>query len=126
MENAIQAGSAVSVTTATPKTIAQITLTAGDWDVSGLVNGLTATSTSVTGYGASLSLVTNTLDTNAGKFSQTLSGAFVPGNSATLGVAIPPVRFSVSGSTTVFLIADMTFTVSTMTAYGIIRARRVR
>jgi len=126
MENAIQAGSAVSVTTATPKTIAQITLTAGDWDVSGLVNGLTATSTSVTGYGASLSLVTNTLDTNAGKFSQTLSGAFVPGNSATLGIAIPPVRFSVSGSTTVFLIADMTFTASTMTAYGIIRARRVR
>jgi len=126
IENVLAAVSATSVTTVTPKTICQITLTAGDWDVSGMVNGLTATTTSVTGYGGSLSTTTNALDTSPGKFSQVLSGAFVPGNSATLGIPFPAMRFSVNTNTTVFLVAYMTFTASTMTAYGIIRARRVR
>lgn len=127
IEDAVTAGSAVSVTTATPKTIAQITLTAGDWDVSGMVNGLTTNaSTSITGYGGSLSTTTNALDTGPGKFSQVLSGAFVPGNSATLGISFPAMRYSVTGSTPVYLIAYMTFTVSTMSSYGIIRARRAR
>lgn len=126
MENVLAAGSAVPVTTATAKTVAQITLTVGDWDVSGMVNALTATTTSVTGYAGSLSTTTNALDTNPGKFSQVLSGAFVPGNSSTLGIPLPAMRFSVTTNTTVFLVAYMNFTASTMTAYGIIRARRVR
>jgi hypothetical protein len=43
-----------------------------------------------------------------------------------LSTAVGPVRVSLSATTTIFLVASDTFTVSTMSAYGTIRARRVR
>jgi hypothetical protein len=115
-------GIAVSLTTATPANVTSISLTAGDWDVEGIVNysmtGATATrfqsgshSTSAT-FGAdnthaSIPLTTTTL-------------------TDVLGQNIPVQRFSLSGTTTVYLVAQSTFSVGTVAAYGLIRARRVR
>jgi hypothetical protein len=42
-----------------------------------------------------------------------------------VSIPIPPVRFSLSGTTTVYLVAESFFTL-TCTAYGTIQARRVR
>jgi hypothetical protein len=43
-----------------------------------------------------------------------------------LNLDIGPVRLSIAATTTVFLVAQCTFTVSTLSAYGTIRARRMR
>jgi hypothetical protein len=50
--------------------------------------------------------------------------AFVPG--ATMNVTLGPYRVSLSGTTTIFAVADCIFTVSSWNAWGQFRARRVR
>lgn len=125
MESVIAIGSAVALTSATAKTVTSITLTAGDWDVSGIVYHAPAATTSYTRYIGSLSGTTDALNTTAGRFVDFSQAAFVSGGN-TFNAVIPPYRFNVTGSTTVYLVAFGTFSVSTSAAFGIIRARRVR
>lgn len=127
IESVIASGSATSLVTGTPKTITNISLTAGDWDVGGNISFITATSTSVTGTIASLSGTTNVLDSTAGKQVGGFWGAIVPGASTpAFNTPVGPYRLSLSGTTSVFLVAEAFFTASTLTGYGIIRARRIR
>ncbi len=128
IENIRTSGSASSLTSATPLTIAQISLTAGDWDVDCVVYfAMGGTAITTTDTRASLSLVTNTIDLTPGRFMNNLVGA-AGATGATDAVNLPNYRFSLSGTTTIFLIAQSTFTgtAPTMGGYGIIRARRVR
>jgi hypothetical protein len=124
-ESVVPFGSAVALTTATAKTVTSISLTAGDWDVDCNVAFLPATSTSITALYAGISLANNLLDTTLGRFAGFTMAAVVTGT-INSGIPVPPLRFSLSGTTTVFMVAQSSFTVSTMSAYGIIRARRVR
>ena len=126
VESIIVSGSAVSLTTATAKTVTSISLTAGDWDVDCIVYYSLGGTTNYTDYRASLSLSTNTLDATPGRLTDTSVPANAPGALGALSQAVPAYRFSLSGTTSIFLIAQSSFTVSTMSAYGIIRARRVR
>jgi hypothetical protein len=126
IESVIASGSAVSLTTATAKTVTSISLTAGDWDVDCVVYYSLGGTTNYTDYRASLSLTTNTLDVTPGRLADTSVPANAPGALGALSQSVPPYRFSLSGTTSIFLIAQSSFTVSTMSAYGIIRARRVR
>jgi hypothetical protein len=125
VESVVAAGSAVALVTGTAKTITSIALTAGDWDVSAVGYILPAATTSLTSFSISISGTTNTLDTTTGKFSSSAMNATVSGGVAFSG-DIPSYRFSLSGATTVFLVAVAGFTVSTASACGIVRARRVR
>lgn len=125
VEGTLASGSATSLTTATAKTITSISLTAGDWDVTGIVFFAPAATTSVTELSASISQTNNTLDVTLGRFIDHGSAATVysgQGNSA----AVPSARISLSGTTTVYLVGYAAFSVSTMTAYGVIHARRMR
>jgi hypothetical protein len=126
IESVIASGSAVSLVNATAKTITSVSLPAGDWDVDVTLYFLFPASTSVTQMIASISGTTNVLDTTAGKFSGISMAAFVPGAASSISSNIVPYRLSLSGTTSVFLIAQAAFSVSTLTAYGIIRARRAR
>lgn len=126
IESIILSGSAVSITTATAKTVTSISLTAGDWDVSGLVGFLPANTTSVTQIVGSLSTTTNTLNSAPGNLVTLVSAAAVYNGTTQTNCPMPPIRFSLSATTSVFLVAQSTFTVSTNAAFGIIRARRVR
>jgi hypothetical protein len=54
----------------------------------------------------------------------TSQAASVP--ASTVVQVVPPVRISVSANTVVYQVAQGTFSISTMTAFGTIRARRVR
>lgn len=125
IESSVPVGSVVALTSTTAKTVTSITLSAGDWDVSGDVYISPAATTSMTQTAGSISTTTNTIDFSPGRFSQKVFSAVI---TAGFGISepIPPTRFSVTGSTTVFLVAQATFTISTNGAYGIIRARRVR
>lgn len=120
IESIVLTGSAVSITNNTAANVTSISLTAGDWDVTGVVwinpagtISLTASwtsSTSATLPTAPDGGLNQSRYSASGLISQHISG---------------PVRFSLSGTTTVYLSTFVTFS-STCTAYGKISARRIR
>lgn len=118
--------SATALVTATPKTITSVALTAGDWDVSGSVTFIPVNTTTVSDLIVSISLVDNTdgAPDSVGGY----ANVGVPYTSTGLDntVSIIPTRISVAATTTVYLVANASFAVSTATAYGTIRARRMR
>lgn len=125
IEATLGVGSATALTASTDKTIISISLTAGDWDVRGMVYHIPAATTSITSYRTSISLVNNTTDTTPGREARYIGPAVVPGGGY-ISMTAGPTRISLASPTTVYLVTNATFTVSTMTAYGYIGARRVR
>ena len=118
-------GVSTAIANSTPISLTSISLTAGDWDVGGLVIFFPAGTTSVTVYQASVNTVNNTANGTAGAFSQLSLAAQVPGGGQ-IAFPAPLLRLSLSGTTTVYMVGQSLFTVSTMNAQGFIRARRVR
>jgi hypothetical protein len=127
----IASGAAVSETTATPVNVTSLSLEAGDWELSGVVDR-TLTGTTATIYGAGISLTTATmpsqaggsgLGTDAGISQSAAFGATVTGGYST---AIPPVSLSVTATTTIYLVAADTFSAGTVAVYGTLRAKRIR
>lgn len=125
VSSTVLVGSAVSLTNNTAANVTSISLTAGDWDVWGNVgfnpNGATTMSVLV----AAINTTSATLPTSpaTGGYNQ-LSVSFNTGGSNTLPAGM--TRISISGTTTVYLIAYSSFGVSTNAAYGFIGARCVR
>lgn len=136
----IPTASAVSLTTATAADITSIALTPGDWDIECQVEFKPGATTSVTQSNASISLTSAILSTQPGgtvgratlgpePIMTINQAASVP--AANYAIAPTTVRCTISAAppgvtTTVYLVAQATFTVSTMAAFGTIRARRVR
>lgn len=113
----------VSLTTNTPVNIASISLTAGDYDVWGSVGFLpagTTTTQNLQGW-ISTASATNPIPPNFGAY-------FYQPLSYPAGVApFMPVgtrQINVSSTTTVYLEVQAGFSVSTMTGYGFLAARR--
>lgn len=123
----VASGSAVSLTTATNANVTSISLTAGDWDVFGAISYNHASTTNVTTHLSSISNTSATLDNTQGNYFVGRYGAsgLVP-QAEMGGFTIGPVRKSLSGTTTIYLVARADFTVSTCSAYGRLWARRVR
>lgn len=121
----VASASAVTLTTSTPLTVTSISLTAGDWDVSGAVYFTPGATTSFTQFLASISATNNTLDLTAGNYNIFGFTATVNGGQDFSQVT-PPVRVSLAGTTTYYIVAQSAFSASTMKAFGNIRARRVR
>ena len=119
-------GSATALTTSTAKTITSISLTAGCWDVAatgGFTGGATTTLTFAL---ASISATNNTMDATEGRQVGTFpmgSTIFAQNN---LQQALAPVRINLSATTTYYLVGVAVFGTSTCSAYGNIRATRVR
>mgnify|MGYP001565041747 CR=1 FL=1 len=117
-------GSAVALTTNTDATVASIQLPAGDWDVQGNVGFSPAANTSMTHVSSGVSTVAatmNGIDTQAA----ISFPAIVPGATTEWLLPTPTVRLLLSVPTTVYLVSHALFTVSTLGAYGTIRARRM-
>jgi len=125
VESVVVSGSAVALVTGTAKTVTSISLTAGDWDVDAIGYIAPAATTNVTNTAVSISGTTNTFDGTPGKANGFTTTGVVTGGPS-LSQVIPSYRLSLSGTTSVFLVCQATFTVSTASAFGIIRARRVR
>lgn len=128
--SSVPVGSAVSLTTATPANITSISLTAGDWDISGVIDFAPAATTSVTNVTTSTSLTSATLSPQTGGNGLGTDATMAWNQAASvpnglMAMEVPAVRLSITKTTTVWLVAQATFTVSTMTAYGTIRANRV-
>lgn len=120
--NVVQ-GSAVALVTATTKTITSISLTAGDWDVSGVIC-LTGTLTGtqfIGAIGSTTNALTGTVLGDSQIATPTLSAA-----TSDMCLTIPSFRVSLSATTTYYLLSQATFTVGSASAYGRISARRAR
>lgn len=117
-------GSEITLTTATGANVTSLSLTAGDWDVNGVVyfesSGSIAGNTYT--YG-SVSQTSATLDTSVGKYG--LAALFTAAGQ-NQSASIPGVRKSLSGTTTIYLVAQAAFSAGTIKAFGHINARRVR
>jgi hypothetical protein len=118
--------SPVSLTTNTGANVISLSLTAGDWDVSGIVIYVPNSATLLTNIFASISTTTDTIqgyDSGAtaivGYNGTALGGAFT-------SVATPVYRLSLASTTTVYLVAQSAFTTNTNAAAGTLRARRMR
>jgi hypothetical protein len=119
-ESIIAVGSAVSLVTATAKTVTSITLGAGNWVIYGNVKYTLATTTG-TQYAAGACATTNTLPNTENYASTPLVTTLL---SETVGQVIPTIRVSIASSTTYYLVAQATFTAGTVAAYGRISALR--
>jgi hypothetical protein len=121
----IATGSAVPLTSSTIANVTSISLTAGDWDVwfSGYFNA--AASTTLTSLQMSMSSANNTMDLTAGKFGS-LGNQSTNAGGNPISVSGGVFRFSLAGTTSVFLNALSVFGTSTNAAWGTLQARRVR
>lgn len=125
VSSTLASGSSVSLATGVTSNVTSISLTAGDWDVTGTVSYTFGATTSYTNLIGGVSSTSATLGPQGNQFDYE-TAANVPTAAADSTWGVPIVRFSLSGTTTIFLVTQATFTVSTLKAYGIIRARRVR
>lgn len=118
------APNSISVTNVTGN-ITSISLTAGDWDCTGTVNFTFTATTNVTNLKGGISLVSATLPSQELTFDYE-TAAQVPTASSVASWVVPTQRILISTTTTVFLVANATVSVSTAVAGGFIRCRRMR
>lgn len=118
VSSVILAASPITVTSGVSQNLTSISLTAGDWDVWGNITGQGTVCSVITGW---ISSVSNTLpDLALITYINTLAVA-----GGLLCAPVPQLRFSLSGTTTIYLSISITAT-GTATAAGGIYARRVR
>jgi hypothetical protein len=124
---AVSVTTAVSLTTGVTVNIGSLSLTAGDWTVSGVV--LFTPSAAPTALAAAVANASATLPTAAqiaagtGNMTQ-YRMAFTTGQTETMQTGA--CRVNVSAPTTIYLAAQGTFSSGTLTATGYMSARRVR
>jgi hypothetical protein len=125
ISSSIPLGSAVALSNGVTANIASISLTAGDWQVWGNLLTAPAGTTTQSIVSGAISLTTAAFPTAPGGGAEVqLPFAVAAGT----GVFAPvgQMRVSVASTTTVFLVVNVTFAVSTNAAYGFLGARRVR
>lgn len=125
ISSTVLVGSAVSLTNSTAANITSVSLTAGDWDCSGLtVSNPNAATTQSGNYGwiSSVSATVPTAPNNGGLGAAVYAA---PAGSAVM-VTIPTHRISLASTTTTYLGTLSIFAVNTNSAYGWIGCRRAR
>lgn len=119
-------GAPVALTNGVAVNVTSISLTAGDWDLSGMVGINGAATTTVGTFTGSISQTSATQDIGNGHAFITYylnTAAFAQ---TALQLPVPPHRISLNATTTIYLVASLVFGTSTAGAYGNISARRVR
>lgn len=113
----------VSLSTGVNANVTSISLTAGDWDISGNVVTNPAGTTVQTYIAAGISTTSASFGTipAGGGFSQS---PYTAQTGTALAIPVATVRLNLSGTTTVYLVTNVAFTASTDAAYGFIGARR--
>lgn len=128
ISSTVLAASAISIATSTVTVITSIGLTAGDWDVTGRVGFISSGTTSVTRLNSMINTsvaISNDLEAINQYVYVPSSVINTPGNGE-IHIPCGGARISIAVPTTVYLLALGTFTASTLSAHGIISARRVR
>lgn len=114
----------IALTSTVTSNVCSVSLTAGDWQVSGSVAFAVAGGASCTYQSIGLSSTSATLGTLGAENNTFAEISDVP-NLAGFIYNVGVMRFNLSSTTTVYLVANCTFG-GTLTADGYISARRVR
>lgn len=122
VEGSLSAGAPTALVTGTAKTITSISLTAGDWDVWGMV-GYSPGGT-INYCEQSISLTNNTYGGDTHSTVTIFQSGMSPAVAAEK-FAVHPRRIAIASTTTVYLVAQSAFGTS-MSAWGVIRGRRRR
>jgi hypothetical protein len=129
-EQLLPLGSAVSVSSGTPTIVTSITLGAGDWEVSGQISQINNSGIEFTIIGGYLvnnggAIPTGTTNTTYWGSSNTIN---CTGNHSIVTASLPikPIRISLNTSTQINLMTNSTWSGGSVSAYGMIAARRVR
>lgn len=125
--SAVTSPAGISLNTAT--NVTSISLTAGDWDVWGNITFDTASTTvlnQVLGWISSTSASLPADNSTIARLNWGSTGISFVGTGVPASTAIVPRRFSLSGTTTIYLSGFATFSTSTANTVGFISARRVR
>lgn len=122
VESVIPSASAVSLTTVTGANVTTLSLTAGDWEVWGNL-GFTGTATAVTYGGGAMNTTSATLPAAEYRMNWLGRGAAMPVDPV---MVIPRRRLSIASTTTVYLVAQASFSGGTCSSFGFIAARRMR
>jgi hypothetical protein len=118
-------GSAIAAGTSTQfKNITSISLTAGDWDVSGIPSAAIAGAT-ITVFEGVISAYSGNTTTDHISGDNDLIGP-PPTGSYYAHTPIPVWRVSIAGTTTIYLKGNCVYSAGTPTIFGRISARRVR
>jgi hypothetical protein len=120
--------SGVSIGSTVTTNVTSISLTAGDWEVSGMIGATPANTTLLSGLLGAISLTTASLTPveTGNSISVIPIPAIAFNGTAIIQYALPHMRVSLSTTTTIYLNVNISFSTSTCTAQGILRARRVR
>jgi len=118
VSSVIASASPVSLTTATAKDMTSISLTAGDWDVWGNIYYIIG--------GACTAIVGWISSTSATEPDVSLLTLYEAAAVTSQGFCVPGLRFSLSGTTSIYISAQANFSTSTVTVCGGIYARRRR
>ena len=123
--SSILEGSAVPISNNATTTVTMINLTPGDWNISGSVTSNPAGAYTSSFMSAGISLTNNAFGTVGAENNITQSPATI---SSILGstLCVGIMRLSITVNTPVYLVTQINFAGTTMSAYGFIGARRVR
>lgn len=125
ISSTVLVGGAVPLSTGVAANVASISLTAGDWDVRGNIVTVNPGTTVTSLAAGAISPTSATLPTlpNGGAYAQV-----GPGSTAGTVQSLPTgtMRVSIAAPATYYLVTSANFSVSTLSAYGFIGARRVR
>ena len=122
----VSADSGVTLTTATPANVLSMSLSAGDWEVSGRCN-YSLSSVTISGGSLWVGGISNTSATLPSDYLRTfIYGPTLTTGSPSLSAVITPWPFNSSSSQTIYLVCEATFTAGTVKAYGSLEARRMR
>jgi hypothetical protein len=117
--------SRITLTSGSTSNVTSLSLTAGDWDITGHIKFEGTGGPTTTSVQASISTTSGALDQSTED-----TYAYGPGlNSSTSDISaiVPSVRKSLSGTTTIYLVANASWTGGTsVKAWGIVTARRRR
>ena len=129
LEATVASGSAVPLATATGKDVTSLALTAGDWEITGVVDRSLA-GTTLTIASCGISLTADTLPPQAGGSGLSPDAAAYDLKALTTVTGtlnqLVSAEVNAASGTTVHLVAQDTFSAGTVAAFGTIRARRVR
>ncbi|WP_186211312.1 beta strand repeat-containing protein [Burkholderia gladioli] len=115
--------SSVNMTTSgTAQNLTSISLTAGDWDVTGAATYTSGSGATQTIWIAGVNTTSATLP-SLGSYFQ--NGGSITATGAASAIS-PVTRINVSSTTTVYLVGESVFSGGSVTAAGFLRARRVR
>ena len=121
VESKVASSSAVTLTNGTPANVVSISLTAGDWDVTGIVSYSFEGLTPSAAHQAGISTTSATVPSD-GRQTYVTS----PSGDSTMSAVLSTRRVNVTSTTTVYAVATANFSEGTAKAFGQISARRVR